>query len=1042
MAIELKRLADIIEDEQEIIRKRRDRRYPKRKQSKDPDTNLVGLALSGGGIRSAVTNVGVLYEMSRVGLFSIVDYLSTVSGGGYIGCCISSLLSLKKPQSDPISGNTVYTYEKGDSDSSLFTTNWSSFPFRDLPVNSMTQDCQSKDTTGYGEDTPYCSKFTSRDQVFHLRDRASYLIPSSLPFGSYVIKAMGAVSATTIFSLSWFASLLVFITTLYMLFAFPELIIKDLKWDTGTFFPVIERSIIKNPESVDSINKEFSQTENKPSEKANAIDLKTDDGGTVKDIMKRASQAMSDIKIKLAAQANAFSKFGQSRVIVFLLGIFWGLLAPLCMHWRGRTIKVDKGASEDKESFLGRKQLKCISFITIALLFIVLLVCDFVVIKDKLSIPDARLLFPVIFSIGCLAGSLILLWILAGNPDKKMGDADSKKNMGISLYPSWNRVSRTELSLCSGIFLYCLAGSYIFAVLPAFILSGNAGFIALVQAGLILGLRYYLSGKKKNPGAYNDGKLTVFWAKISKWLLGLLVPLVVLLAVIGIAVFLGGLFFGKNWPQNIEPGNIICWVSVLTVAGFFSASLSLLNFNNISPHVFYKDRLAEAFLATFKRCSFQDEKSGNMQTRMDIARNSVEMLLIDLHGNEPQERTGNICAARGPYLLINATLNLTAARDLQGFRRQSESFLFSKCYTGSERTGYLATREYNPPLELGRAMTISGAALTSVMGSQGSMAESFACTILGVRLGYWLRNPIDMAKTLKKRTWNWKNLFYELIRYTDSRDSHIYLSDGGHCGDNLGLLPLLQRRTKLIIVSDAECDREHIFDSLNNSIRRAYVDYNIKIQISLDDLILNENGFTQKHYTIGRILYPDRPWQKSWLLVIKNTMTGKESTPILNYRKKSQVFPHETTADQFFSEEQFEVYRSLGREACMEIWRENIKIFRSEKWLKNPWSCIDQFCEALTEELHKWDDIIKAIWHAENGDFGTWQGFFNTIKKFKYLGNKDDSIMVKQLDELCIWLQDNEARFTWLQGKFDIPRTWIQFEEIRYHSIYDTPGNN
>ena len=55
------------------------------------DAPLVGLALSGGGIRSAAFNMGVLQALSRSGLLARVDYLSTVSGGGYIGSCLSWL---------------------------------------------------------------------------------------------------------------------------------------------------------------------------------------------------------------------------------------------------------------------------------------------------------------------------------------------------------------------------------------------------------------------------------------------------------------------------------------------------------------------------------------------------------------------------------------------------------------------------------------------------------------------------------------------------------------------------------------------------------------------------------------------------------------------------------------------------------------------------------------------------------------------------------------------------------------------------------------
>src|SRR5262245_9116480 len=55
------------------------------------DAPLVGLALSGGGIRSAAFNMGVLQTLSRSGLLARVDYLSTVSGGGYIGSCLTWL---------------------------------------------------------------------------------------------------------------------------------------------------------------------------------------------------------------------------------------------------------------------------------------------------------------------------------------------------------------------------------------------------------------------------------------------------------------------------------------------------------------------------------------------------------------------------------------------------------------------------------------------------------------------------------------------------------------------------------------------------------------------------------------------------------------------------------------------------------------------------------------------------------------------------------------------------------------------------------------
>ena len=41
-------------------------------------------------------------------------------------------------------------------------------------------------------------------------------------------------------------------------------------------------------------------------------------------------------------------------------------------------------------------------------------------------------------------------------------------------------------------------------------------------------------------------------------------------------------------------------------------------------------------------------------------------------------------------------------------------------------------------------------------------------------------------------------------------------------------------------------------------------------------------------------------------------MTGDEPEYVRDYRAKHPSFPHESTADQFFDETQFEAYRALG----------------------------------------------------------------------------------------------------------------------------------
>lgn len=82
------------------------------KRTDASEKDLAGLALSGGGIRSASFALGVMQVLARRGWMQRFDYLSSVSGGGYIGASLSWLLS-----------------RRGVDDNPLFDTSASGFPF-------------------------------------------------------------------------------------------------------------------------------------------------------------------------------------------------------------------------------------------------------------------------------------------------------------------------------------------------------------------------------------------------------------------------------------------------------------------------------------------------------------------------------------------------------------------------------------------------------------------------------------------------------------------------------------------------------------------------------------------------------------------------------------------------------------------------------------------------------------------------------------------------------------------------------------------------
>ena len=105
----------------------RQRRKNIGEQGSSPNENtqgedLVGLACSGGGIRSASFCLGVVQHLIKNNLFNKIDYLSTVSGGGYTGSCISALtkgapgrealLVERKGSEEPAALNHIRNYSK------------------------------------------------------------------------------------------------------------------------------------------------------------------------------------------------------------------------------------------------------------------------------------------------------------------------------------------------------------------------------------------------------------------------------------------------------------------------------------------------------------------------------------------------------------------------------------------------------------------------------------------------------------------------------------------------------------------------------------------------------------------------------------------------------------------------------------------------------------------------------------------------------------------------------------------------------------------
>ncbi|MDZ4287819.1 MAG: patatin-like phospholipase family protein [Prosthecobacter sp.] len=329
----------------------------------------------------------------------------------------------------------------------------------------------------------------------------------------------------------------------------------------------------------------------------------------------------------------------------------------------------------------------------------------------------------------------------------------------------------------------------------------------------------------------------------------------------------------------------------------------LLNINLTSPHRHYRNKLAEAYLIQ-PAAAPAEGRPFDKNVRVQLS---------------------GMTSARAPYHLINGALNVPGSKNSGMQGRLTDFFLFSRRYCGSPLTGYCKTVEWeavDQHLDLGTAMAISAAAAAPQMGLGTIKKLSFWLALLNVRLGYWVR------VAGKRGRWHGgapglSFLLQEMLGNMNEKRPWLNVSDGGHL-ENLGVYELLRRRCKFIVAVDGEQDGSMTFAALTTLQRLAYIDLGIKIDINLDDLRLNEKGYSRSHFRFCRIHYPARAAAASasgpaaasqgigYLLYLKLSLTGNEGEFLRRYRLDEPVFPHHSTADQFFSEAQFEAYRSLG----------------------------------------------------------------------------------------------------------------------------------
>jgi hypothetical protein len=849
-----------------------DHRHPDQLRS-ITQRSLVGLALSGGGIRSATTNLGILQALSRMEVLPLVDYMSTVSGGGYIGTCLSALLSWNgDPPTKSKDPCARFRFEGNAGPE--FSTAWSHFPFRAEHREGMSR--------------------VGGDIVGHLRTHGNFLVAHLGFLTRHTLRGVGNFLTGILLNVSVFLLVLFLASVAYMMAA--QWVAPDLKRTLGNRTPVAATPDTARGTLIDtdSVVERIRSTSCAPGDPTCQVEIRT-----TRQAPTLSQRVQRNARVVTATFRRFFGRHADVPTLVprpnwglGLNGRFFPLALPLALgtvvalltffsigialkrYLGGEVAHVSKlRRGESAEDAFERRVLSWLAGLTAVIVFGTLALTRFLN-PDALQGPDQLLWLFVPF--GVIASTRIVSILIA-----------------VLLLPwlgarFWNRRMRSLWGAFQAITIYGWWLLLIMALMPVAIyaLRDQSLTLGIGAFGSLL-LTRLLTSKHVTEGS----RWKILAGRFRNTLLGIFVALVLILGLLFFAAFLAG--------HDLDTTALWIVVGALALFALF------VDTNKLGPHFFYRDRLAETYLLS----ELPDDKG-----RLGVYHDAMEMPLRCLHGDG--DKISRAFRNTAPYQLISAAINLAGSRDLTRKDRKSGYWLFSKLYCGSVHTGFRETAYYRGgETLLARTVAISGAAASAAIGRFTFFAQAFATVLFNIRLGHWLENPRFEASNTNQETWVFwpRYLWREVTMKTTETTGLVNLSDGGHTGDNIGIYPLFQRRCKVIIACDAECDPRVTFGSFTEALRQAYIDMGVAVDIDLTMIRPDRvTGLSRSHCAVGRIKYPDREDQESYLIYLKNSLTGDEPEPQLNYKTQAPDFPHESTADVFFDDGQFESYRALG----------------------------------------------------------------------------------------------------------------------------------
>ncbi|MDP9081873.1 MAG: patatin-like phospholipase family protein [Bacteroidota bacterium] len=832
--------------------------------------NLAGLAFSGGGIRSATFNLGVLQKLAELGVLARFDYLSTVSGGGYIGTWFSSWIK----RSGSLSKVVERLNKKESPD-----------PFADevRPIKwlRMFSNFLSPNASIMSTDAWTMGITWLRNTLINQTVLLLILLT--------VLSAIGALFS----GWDYISNLSVHMT-----------LAKVLTWSAVILLPgaFLAGSGMRSYNDAHPPQRKF---------------VLGRSAWLAHLLIVWATVAAFLLTIWFSTVTLASHNFS-AKFWLLAPGVLFGFLGMMIIAAMGKYHRFEEEKFGAKPLY--RVKLALAIFLTsviasicgLALLAAAWQLIEYISLttfRDSFFQSKLTLIIGVPIILEAISICVVVRMALMGNffPDERR---EWWGRMGALVHRFmiiWMLVTFSSLLLPD--LFKRIPISYV-EKLPAIF----GGWMAIIAYAVKLAFQSKSAGDKAVSGVQQVQEIFIRFA-----------PYLFMLGFLLIGAYT--IDFMRSAVQvHFQQQNRVWCCSVLTIA------LAVLTFllswrigvNEFSLHDFYRNRLVRAYLGATRRRTDR-MNTANSFTGFDKDDDFPLALLTTnehYYGPYPIINTA-----------LNATTVSELDRQDRKAESFVFSPLYcgfdfsptrSAAYSRNRvyEYGYRPTEHYSRdtgPL-IGTTMAISGAAVSPNMGYHSSPATAFLLTVFNVRLGRWIGNPrLDCWKRSDPIA-GLGYLIKDLIGKSDINTNYVCLSDGGHF-DNMGLYELIRRRCSYILLGDAEEDEKSTCEGLANAIRRCRIDFGVEIDLDVSRITNKdkETRYSKSHVVQGTIKYPGKKQATGTIVYIKTSLTGNETVDIREYFVNNPEFPQQSTGDQFFDEAQFESYRKLGYQSVQNI---------------------------------------------------------------------------------------------------------------------------